>query len=373
MAIGRISGAMLKNNLERLGTDLSFETDLLYLDVANSRIGIGTSTPTTTLQADNVTINGSQIRSVSGDLDLGTDATNITIGGGSANYILKTDGSGNLTWDSLSNISGGGGGAGLTGMDIDLSTPTDSSLTQYGAINSWTTSTKVTNSIDDLNELTANVINNTAVINADFTGSPLTGGAGMNVTLSISSDGTANQYVIDWGDGTAQTTTSSTTPSHVYATNTGSPFTVTVTASNSSGAGAGSSSQKVRASYVTIYTADPVVSFAAYAAASGGSPITYWDDGATVYFQNNTTNTSGATIQYTYAWGDGSSDDVVTSDSDAGGVSGTRLAHTFATSTETEVTRGPPPINGEPTKIPVGASATVKLPFSVNNCKLFEN
>ena len=42
MAIGRISGAMLKNNLERLGTDLSFETDLLYLDVANSRIGIGT-------------------------------------------------------------------------------------------------------------------------------------------------------------------------------------------------------------------------------------------------------------------------------------------------------------------------------------------
>ena len=203
MAIGRISGAMLKANLERGGTDLAFETNLLYLDVANNRIGIGTTTPTTTLQADNITISGSTIRSVSGDLDLGTDATNVTIGGGSADYVLKTDGSGNLEWSSLGSLASGGGGGGgaFTGMDINLSTPSDSSLTQYGAINSWTTATKVTNSIDDLNELTANVINNTAVINADFTGSPLTGGAGMNVTLSISSDGTANQYVIDWGDG----------------------------------------------------------------------------------------------------------------------------------------------------------------------------
>ena len=368
MAIGRISGAMLKNNLERLGTDLAFETDLLYLDVANSRIGIGTSTPTTTLQADNITISGSEIRSVSGDLDLGTDATNVTIGGGSADYVLKTDGSGNLEWTSLGSLaSGGGGGSGaFTGMDINLSTPSDSSLTQYGAINSWTTSTKVTNSIDDLNELTANVINNTAVINADFTGSPLTGGAGMNVTLSISSDGTANRYVIDWGDGTSNTTTSSTTPSHVYATNTGSPFTVTVTASNTSGAGAGSASERVRASYVTIYTADPVVSFAAYAGPTGGSAITYWDDGATVYFQNNTTNTSGATIQYTYAWGDGSSDNVVTSDSDAGGVSGTRLAHTFATSTETEVSRTveltlDSHSTALPSAVPTDNSAVVKI------------
>ena len=368
MAIGRISGAMLKNNLERLGTDLSFETDLLYLDVANSRIGIGTSTPTTTLQADNVTISGSAIRSVAGDLDLGTDATNITIGGGSADYVLTTDGSGNLTWNSLGSLaSGGGGGSGaFTGMDINLSTPSDSSLTQYGAINSWTDATKVTNSIDDLNELSRNVINNTAVIDADFTGSPLTGGAGMNVTLSISSDGNANQYVIDWGDGTSNTTTSSTTPSHVYATNTGSPFTVTVTASNTNGEGAGSSSQKARTSYVTIYTADPVVSFAAYAAASGGSPITYWDDGATVYFQNNTTNTTGATVQYTYAWGDGSSDDVVTSDSDAGGVTGTRLAHTFATSTETEVSRTveltlDSHSTALPSAVPTDDSAVVKI------------
>ena len=49
MAIGRISGQMLKANLQRSGTDLAFETTLLVLDVTNSRIGIGTASPATTL------------------------------------------------------------------------------------------------------------------------------------------------------------------------------------------------------------------------------------------------------------------------------------------------------------------------------------
>jgi hypothetical protein len=46
MAIGRISGQLLKSNLLRAGENLAFETDLLYLDVVNSRIGIKTSSPT---------------------------------------------------------------------------------------------------------------------------------------------------------------------------------------------------------------------------------------------------------------------------------------------------------------------------------------
>ena len=49
MAIGRISGQMLKSNLLRSGTDLAFETTLLVLDVTNSRVGIGTASPATTL------------------------------------------------------------------------------------------------------------------------------------------------------------------------------------------------------------------------------------------------------------------------------------------------------------------------------------
>ena len=54
MAVGRISGPLLKANLLRQGVDLAFETDLLYLDVNNSRIGIKTSTPSAELD-----INGS--------------------------------------------------------------------------------------------------------------------------------------------------------------------------------------------------------------------------------------------------------------------------------------------------------------------------
>jgi len=52
MAIGRISGQLLKSNLLRAGENLAFETDLLYLDVVNSRIGIKTSSPTTDLDVN---------------------------------------------------------------------------------------------------------------------------------------------------------------------------------------------------------------------------------------------------------------------------------------------------------------------------------
>ena len=45
MAVGRISGPLLKQNLLRQGVDLAFETDLLYLDVNNQRIGVNNSSP----------------------------------------------------------------------------------------------------------------------------------------------------------------------------------------------------------------------------------------------------------------------------------------------------------------------------------------
>jgi hypothetical protein len=63
MAIGRISGPLLKSNLIRDGVDLAFETDLLYLDVNNGRVGINTAAPQYDLDingsiyADNLLIN----------------------------------------------------------------------------------------------------------------------------------------------------------------------------------------------------------------------------------------------------------------------------------------------------------------------------
>ena len=112
-----------------------------------------------------------------------------------------------------------------------------------------------------------------------------------------------------------------------------------VTAFNNQGSGSGSTISKLREDYITIFTADPQVSFVAYDALTGGNAITSWDDGDTVYFENTTTNTSGADVQYTWTWGDGTSDEVISADTDAGGSGGARIAHTFTTSTEQEVTR----------------------------------
>ena len=55
MAIGRISGPLLKANLLREGVNLAFENDLLYLDVNNSRIGINTDTPLYDLDVNGTT------------------------------------------------------------------------------------------------------------------------------------------------------------------------------------------------------------------------------------------------------------------------------------------------------------------------------
>lgn len=89
MAIGRISGPLLKADLLREGVDLAFETDLLYLDVNNSRIGINTASPQYDLDVNgtirstgievstlaniaNMTFSGSTISTTSPTLTLGT-------------------------------------------------------------------------------------------------------------------------------------------------------------------------------------------------------------------------------------------------------------------------------------------------------------
>ena len=48
--VGKITGQMLANDLLRDGVDLAFDTDLIYLDVVNRRVGIKTDTPIRPLQ-----------------------------------------------------------------------------------------------------------------------------------------------------------------------------------------------------------------------------------------------------------------------------------------------------------------------------------
>ena len=94
MAVGRISGPLLKANLVRSTLpaerrNLAFETDLLYIDVNNDRIGVKTTIPqypldvagtirttdlqvSNTTQINNVTISGSSITTTGNQLNLAT-------------------------------------------------------------------------------------------------------------------------------------------------------------------------------------------------------------------------------------------------------------------------------------------------------------
>jgi len=70
MAIGRISGPLLKSNLTRDGVDLAFETDLLYLDVNNLRVGVNTAAPDSDLQVSGTTHTTNLV--VDNQVDVGT-------------------------------------------------------------------------------------------------------------------------------------------------------------------------------------------------------------------------------------------------------------------------------------------------------------
>ena len=339
MAIGRVPGPALLANLDRQGTDLSFTTTgntLVQMDFTNFRLGVGNASPTQTLtvNGDTLVYNGTLTAenftlSDGGLFDAGgMELTNLAdpVDGQDAvtlSYLEST-----ISTDTID-----------LGNALPLGTPADGNLITCGAYTKWDEYTYVTDAIDDLNEVMENIRNNTFVKSVAFVADVTQGGAGTSVTLTITTVGNPNKYDITWGDGDTTIATTDSTPTHVYATNVGSPFDVTVRAYNDSGCGTGSEQSLTKTNYITIYTADPVVGFAMYSASSGGAPITYWDDGDTVYLDNNTTNIGGATIQYTIDWGDGSGDDVITDDTANGGSAGGRLAHTFTASTEQEQQR----------------------------------
>jgi hypothetical protein len=393
MAINRISGDILESNLIR-SSDLAFQTNLLYVDVANGRIGVKTDSPGNfaldvngntrisgnqtitgdlTVQGTTTTIDSQQLVVEDNIITINENASGATDAGiminrTSANNALfiwdetldkfrfgttTQDGStvtdySNLTLSQIqaasptasddvatksyvdTQVSAGG----VTGDNVELRLPTDSTFGD-GAYLGLTSSTKVTNAIDELNEVLGNVQAGTYIKSTSFVADVTAISAGDTVTLTITNTPTAGantRYTITWGDGDTTTGTADSTPSHTYAS--GGTFSVTVKAfENDAGTtdSAGSFATSTRTNYIVASTAEPVLTFAMYAAASGGSPITTADTGDTVYLQNNCTNTSGATVTYDVDWGDGT-ENTISGDGVAGGSSnnsGTRLAHTY--------------------------------------------
>ena len=141
-AVGRITGPLLKANLNRDGVDLAFETDLLYLDVTNARIGVNRTSPqypldvngttrTTTARVDtqltvgNLTLSGNTIASTTGIISFapsGGEATvyhsklqvdeiqivgnTISTNVSNSNLELRTNGSGQISLYANTNITG---------------------------------------------------------------------------------------------------------------------------------------------------------------------------------------------------------------------------------------------------------------------------
>lgn len=150
MAIGKISGPMLQTNLERQGVDLAIDTDVAYFDVSNKRLGVNTSSPTQTLDVNgnaiiaNVLITGNTISSTNGKLNLGS-IDDISITGGLPNYLVYTDGAGNLSFANLDVLSGV---EGFTANFIELGS---NSMGSFSNSVVFTEDMSVTNALSILN------------------------------------------------------------------------------------------------------------------------------------------------------------------------------------------------------------------------------
>jgi hypothetical protein len=433
MAIQRIPGEMLENNLTRgpsgQKTDLAFETDLLYLDVVNGRIGVGTDSPSSGTKLD---VNGStRIRSnltVDGDVFVkgsSFDVETTTLEIEDPIILLNQHGSGADIDSGIMIDRGAENNAALywnegedcfkavtTTSNSDATAIVDTALARIqvadpvgandvvtkayfeanssapslllgypddstyadGAYTGMDPNNSIADAIDDLNETMENIRNNTYVKSVTFVADQTVGGAGLTVTLTLTVVGNATRYDIDWGTGETPTTaTTDSTPSHTYSSNTNSPFTVTVTAynHNATSGSAGSTASSTRTNYIIIYTANPVVSYDFYRASSGGSAISgndlYVIEGNSLYMDNNTTNIGAATVDYTMAWGDGSSDDSIANDSADGGTAGARLQHTWGAGTSSGTGRDTTTLTlnnhstANPAAIPTSANVLLKV------------
>ena len=150
MAISQVQGPMLVANLERFGVDFAVETDLLYFDVGNGRIGIQTSSPSQALEVvggatvDNLSLTTNTISSVdtNGDITIAPDGTgeinlnaDTTISGVSPDFYIN---------DSDTGVNGGRWNISVDGTVFTMKTVEDASDTGSAFLQATRTSSTST-------------------------------------------------------------------------------------------------------------------------------------------------------------------------------------------------------------------------------------
>ena len=210
--------------------------------------------------------------------------------------------------------------AGGQGNTITLGTPTDGSLTVNVAYPGWTTSTFVTDGLDDLNQVSLNIANSTYVGNAYITANVYSGPSPLTVAFTSYYIGNPNSFLWQFGDGTANVTTANAT--HTFSNASGGTFTVTFTAFNTNGTyngnaanGAKGSTSTANISNIVLYTPSPIPSFTL----SSNS-----------FNTSNTitiTNTSQYVVWYDLSFGDGTAN--FTAGPGLGNTSFTNVTHQY--------------------------------------------
>jgi len=293
MALNRISGDILESNLIR-SSDLAFNTDLLYVDVSNGRIGVKTDSPgnfaldvngnmrvqgdttitgdltvqgtTTTIDSQNLVVEDNII-TLNENASTATDSGIMIQRAGADEAVLywdetldkfrvgttpedgstRTDFS-NVTLANIQvatpaadadaatkkyvddEISTVSGVGGVVGTNVTIGTPADSTFGD-GSLTTLGDEPSVTDAIDSLNETMENIRNSTYVKSVSFVADSTSISTGDTVTLTITTvGGGADRFTITWGDGTEDVASTDSTPSHTYNESSGSPMTVTVKA-----------------------------------------------------------------------------------------------------------------------------------------------